>query len=580
MAVDAAKNFGKVTVSTGYDASAVSVVLSTGDGAKLPTVPFNATWWNATDYPDPSDDPNVEIVRVTGIATDTLTVTRAQESTSASTKNTAGKTYKMLAGLTAKAINTDLPATYAGLGANTFTGIQDVQASARFKGPGPWVDVMSGGFTHKCSASRTTTTLSSGASSSATTLALTSAIDFATGHGIFLVLDNGTVHRSYITAGGGTASITINDALPSAAASGKTIGHDDTLAFQDALDFANTNALNVGVVYVAPGQYNIWQIKLYANQTLFLSGRTGLFSVPGNTSTAMIVLNAATVGGVRITGGVINGFKSGSPAPTAGGILLDNTGQTNIIDHWIVDVIVKNTVGDGVSLKSVVQSKVNNMTISGCNGHGFRTDSLCFDNTFNAVRVSLCGLHNVYHQGSGDVYIGLHSGSAGQVDATSYGDNVNVTGRANKIVGWVGHALRDGIRFDGASNNDAEVMIHSNTNYHVSVVNSASNNRVRAQMGYNNTEQAVAVLNMASGTQNDIEIAYYTGSLAANNPPAIGAALSGSDNYISMRNGTKNGTGDINTFEGEPLYVTQDWTRTSPTTLWRYPNSVVYRQPG
>jgi hypothetical protein len=110
MSLDNAVNFGKVTVSTGYDASAVSVVLIGGDGLKLPTVPFNATWWNATDYPDPTDDPNREIVRVTVIATDTLTVTRAQESTSASTKNTSAKTYKMVAALTAKFINTDLAA--------------------------------------------------------------------------------------------------------------------------------------------------------------------------------------------------------------------------------------------------------------------------------------------------------------------------------------------------------------------------------------------------------------------------------------------------------------------------------------
>jgi hypothetical protein len=107
--MDSAKNFAKVTVSTGYDAAATSIVLSSGHGAKLPTAPFNAVWWNATDYADPSDDPNVEIVRVTVISTDTLTVTRAQESTSASTKNTAAKTYKMIASLTAKVINTDLP---------------------------------------------------------------------------------------------------------------------------------------------------------------------------------------------------------------------------------------------------------------------------------------------------------------------------------------------------------------------------------------------------------------------------------------------------------------------------------------
>lgn len=108
---DEAKNFSKVTVSTGYDGSATSIVLTTGHGTKLPTAPFNVVWWNSTDYPDPSDDPNAEVVRVTAISTDTLTVTRAQESTSASTKNTAGKTYKMLAGLTAGTVNNGLLGT-------------------------------------------------------------------------------------------------------------------------------------------------------------------------------------------------------------------------------------------------------------------------------------------------------------------------------------------------------------------------------------------------------------------------------------------------------------------------------------
>lgn len=105
MALDNAKNFGLVTVSLGYDDAATSIVLTAGHGAKLPTVSFNAIWWNSTDYSNPSDDPNVEIVRVTAISTDTLTVTRAQEGTSASTKNTGGKTYKMLAGLTALGAN-------------------------------------------------------------------------------------------------------------------------------------------------------------------------------------------------------------------------------------------------------------------------------------------------------------------------------------------------------------------------------------------------------------------------------------------------------------------------------------------
>ena len=101
--LDAVANFIKLTVSTGYDQSATSIVLSSG-GSALPSPSFNVTWWNSTDYPDPSDDPNAEIVRVTGVSGNTLTVTRAQEGTAASTKNTAGKTYKIILGITAKMI--------------------------------------------------------------------------------------------------------------------------------------------------------------------------------------------------------------------------------------------------------------------------------------------------------------------------------------------------------------------------------------------------------------------------------------------------------------------------------------------
>lgn len=109
MALDPVKNFAEVEVSTGYDAAATSIVLSSGEGTKLPDPSsdgeFNLVWFNYTDYPNPADDPNVEIVRVTAKATDTLTVTRAQESTSATTKNTADKTYYMVLSITKKMID-------------------------------------------------------------------------------------------------------------------------------------------------------------------------------------------------------------------------------------------------------------------------------------------------------------------------------------------------------------------------------------------------------------------------------------------------------------------------------------------
>lgn len=115
--MDQAKNFAKATVAdNNYDASATSIDVLSGEGARFPATPFNAVWWNATDYPDPADDPAKEIVRVTNISTDTLTITRAQEGTAASDHNVAGKTYKLMAGITAKTINEDLVGDVFGSG--------------------------------------------------------------------------------------------------------------------------------------------------------------------------------------------------------------------------------------------------------------------------------------------------------------------------------------------------------------------------------------------------------------------------------------------------------------------------------
>lgn len=111
--VDPVVNKGKVTVSTGYNNTATSIVLATGQGAELPDPvvdgEYNLPWWDSTNYNDPADDPNFEIVRVTGPAGigDTKTIVRAQEGTSATAKNNADATYKMHLGVTAKTI-TDL----------------------------------------------------------------------------------------------------------------------------------------------------------------------------------------------------------------------------------------------------------------------------------------------------------------------------------------------------------------------------------------------------------------------------------------------------------------------------------------
>jgi len=109
MALDPVKNFVKCVVNNIYNESDTTIVLQEGDGAKFPQPSvdgaFNLVWWNYTDYPNPTNDPNVEIVRVTGISGDTLTIVRGQEGTIASTKNSTLKMYLIILGVTKKMVD-------------------------------------------------------------------------------------------------------------------------------------------------------------------------------------------------------------------------------------------------------------------------------------------------------------------------------------------------------------------------------------------------------------------------------------------------------------------------------------------
>jgi hypothetical protein len=123
--MDAVKNFAKANLNAGITSGATSLVLTSGAGGKMPATPFNAVLFNSTDFSDPADDTTVEIVRVTNVSGDTLTITRAQEGTSASAHNTGAKTYTLVAGPTAKTM-TDINRVAAiGYGAtySSHTGI-------------------------------------------------------------------------------------------------------------------------------------------------------------------------------------------------------------------------------------------------------------------------------------------------------------------------------------------------------------------------------------------------------------------------------------------------------------------------
>ncbi len=119
-ALDNYKNFSKSTLSTGISAADTSVTVASS--SSFPAAPFNATIWNYTDYREAGDDPGKEIVRVTAVAGNTFTITRAQEGTAASAHNTSGKVYRIIAPITAKLV-TDISTAISAAGVTDATFI-------------------------------------------------------------------------------------------------------------------------------------------------------------------------------------------------------------------------------------------------------------------------------------------------------------------------------------------------------------------------------------------------------------------------------------------------------------------------
>ncbi len=105
MPLDNGQNFSKAITTTLHNAAVTTIALGSGQGANLPDPAvreYNITWHDFTNFPDPSDDPNVEIVRVITKVADVLTVIRGQENIAATDKNTASATYRFLVAPTDK----------------------------------------------------------------------------------------------------------------------------------------------------------------------------------------------------------------------------------------------------------------------------------------------------------------------------------------------------------------------------------------------------------------------------------------------------------------------------------------------
>jgi len=110
MVLDQVENFIRISVTGGHTSGETTISLESGEASLLPDInqgKYNLIWWDSENFSLPSEDPNVEIVRVNSINTsnDTISVTRGQENTSATSKDTSTGEYSLILGPTAKTIN-------------------------------------------------------------------------------------------------------------------------------------------------------------------------------------------------------------------------------------------------------------------------------------------------------------------------------------------------------------------------------------------------------------------------------------------------------------------------------------------
>ena len=109
MVLDQVENFIRVSVSGSHASGDSTISLQSGEASTLPDPrngKYNLVWFDSQNYRLPDKDPNVEIIRVNSVdtANDTVSVTRGQENTAATTKSDTGAEYELLLGPTAKTI--------------------------------------------------------------------------------------------------------------------------------------------------------------------------------------------------------------------------------------------------------------------------------------------------------------------------------------------------------------------------------------------------------------------------------------------------------------------------------------------
>ena len=290
---DAIKNFAFGTVLTAPSpaTSGTSLVLDSGQGANFAV--GNAVCWPSGVQPLSS---NAEIVRITAVATDTLTITRAQEGTTA---QSIAVGWQVLQGVTA-----GLMAQYLALSTVTTSGdliVGSGAGSVSRLGIGANGDVLTvtAGALGYAAPSTGVDLLQFFQSSLPSSESWTSV---AYGNGAFVAIANGSATAAYSTNGGATWTATT---LPSSASWTSVAYGNGVFVVVAYVSAAAAYSTNGGVTWAAstlPSSAN-WYSVTYGNGA-FVAVAQGPSTAAAYTQVvALASANTATVSNPTVTSG-------------------------------------------------------------------------------------------------------------------------------------------------------------------------------------------------------------------------------------------------------------------------------------
>ena len=308
--MDALKNFAYSLVATAPSpaTSGTSLIVTTGQGSYFPATPFDATIWPAGVQPTNS---NAEIVRVTNVSTDTLTITRAQYGTTA---QSIAVGYQI-----AQTVDANLLSQLAPLSGATFTG--EVVAP----------DFKTSGLTGATSATRYVGGTTNGAPTSGT---------FAVGD--FIVDQTGTIWVCTTAGTPGTWTTTISSHLSLRTASA-TVGRNEITIFSGSTASqtltAPSNPID-GSTWTVINKASVAVTLSFTPSMIPLSSGTGVttFSVPASGSYSFVNYNGSQWYMVATNSAdqlinvlpTANGGTGLSTIGTAGQVLTVNSGATGL----------------------------------------------------------------------------------------------------------------------------------------------------------------------------------------------------------------------------------------------------------